>query len=434
MNICNAFSNTKQFNLKTYLRQSFIFLAILGLASCATQKPTGPIIGLVGGADENTRQVGQNILKKNGNAADAMAAMLFASSVAYPSRSGLGGGAVCQILDSEGSVKTLSFLPTQIEDTKVGVPALAKGAFMLQSNFGAMRWSDVVLPAAVLASNGIVISDEFEQDVLNAKRLPKKWIGIQKKDLFKQPELADTLRKIAASGSGVLYSGDIASSLVRQSDPLSSDVLRSYRVALVDSIDVVSPYGRTFFANPVAISNDAYVIWKNLTEQDEKKQSEAQYTIKSLKEQSAKKTDAQYAGLGLFAADDKGLAVSCTVTMGGLFGNGELTKQGFFLSDGIQKDKIKYSFVNLMHTNPDVTDVQWTSSTMYDYALPDALEASFKILSAEEMTKRSFDGYKRAKKDVASVSVGCQKGYPNQPQLCVVRDNADFVYGPLPTP
>ncbi len=427
MRIENSFILRSYFKGLSSLRQ-LILLSCAFVSACATQPSltVQNVKGFVGAPDPVIQKAGQNVLENGGNAADAMAAMLFTGSAVLPSRMGLGAGGVCQVLDpSVGRVKTLHFmsLPTA-EKSLVGIPGLARGVYALQNAYGVLRWNAVLSDAVHKATNGVSVSDQLARDILATPQLDSSWRTLKKGDILFQKDLAKTLRSVSRSGSGVLYKDETAQSLTAQGVEVSSDRLKSFRATWMDSMDVSWVKGKTYFVNPTYLSSDGYSIWKNLTNTTNfEKRAKGREKLEKLEKQSAENSR-DFKGVGLFAGDDSGLNIVCTISMGRLFGNGQMMKEGFALADAVHREKDASYFMNVMQTNPDMTDVYWIGAGVGTFGLVDGLN----MLEGTLMNDRQIDqqAIEQAKKltqtrqeDLQNfVFWGCDKGYPNQPGSC----------------
>ncbi len=398
------------------------------LGACTSSLMPQKVDGVVGATDERVVKSGEKMIQRGGNAADAMAAMLMSASVVMPARTGLGAGGVCQILDpSDGRVKTLDFLSKPMTfDGKIGTPSLARGVFALQNKYGRKRWGDVFTDALTYADKGAVVSDALAKDIVHTQGLPAAWKKLKRKDILKQPELAKTLRILSSYGAGVLYSGDLAKSLVAQSSQIVQEDLKNFKASFMDSIDVSEGGRKTFFANPSVLSADGYTIWKGL--QDSSKTEKVASAAQSLQTLDDRLIDVEssVSGTALMAADKSGLVVVCSVSMGSAFGTRELTDEGFYLGNAIGRDSQGAVFLNILQTNPDVTDVSYTIAGVGDYALADGLHLL--AASQKDLPDTSVSDNRQNVRD-DFILWTCEKGYPNSPSSC--KGDA-FVHEVLP--
>ena len=192
---------------------------------------------------------GVEILKEGGNAVDAAVATGFALAVVHPAAGNLGGGGFMLIhlagyansgskstfidyrerapqaatadmyLDAKGNV----FPDASVTGYKaIGVPGSVAGMVYAEEKYGALTLTKVMAPAIRLAGEGYELSDE-EAQILHDKTLsmfPESKRIFQRDgnfyqagETFKQPELAATLRTIAADPDD-FYHGSIAKKLV----------------------------------------------------------------------------------------------------------------------------------------------------------------------------------------------------------------------------
>ncbi len=411
-----------------FSRQLFLLLFVGALVGCTGSSMSGKnVTGIVSVNDKTIAKTGVQVLEQGGNAADAMSAMLMSGAVVLPSRIGLGAGGVCQILDpAEGRVKTLDFLSTPMSfDRQIGVPALARGVYTLQNKYGQKPWRDVLSFAKGQAQNGVNVSELLALDIVTTGGLNASWKKLKKGDLLKQPQLAKTLDTLASSGAGVIYSGALASSIVNQSEQIIQEDLKNFKASFMDSIDVTTASGKTFFPNPSVLSSDAYMIWRNAQSDKPARQTQALEMMKKL-EDKLSPIDKRVRGASLIAADKSGLVVMCSVSMGQAFGTGQLLEQGFYLGSLVDAQEDVSAFANLMQTNPDVTDVLNALSAVGDYAVFDAMNDWSYALTGAKLTQEE-DSLNDKHSDKASfVGIYCEKGYPNQPVSC--RQDKDFYF------
>jgi gamma-glutamyltranspeptidase/glutathione hydrolase len=191
-------------------------------------------------------EIGINILKNGGNAADATIAVQFALAVVYPSAGNIGGGGFFVYRSTDGNFSTLDFrekaplLATRdmyldsnnkvVKDLSlyshlaVGVPGTVDGMISIYKKFGQLPWEDLVQPAIDLATNGFELT-RLEANKLN--RFNKTNGRINKNsDYFKEnyskgdsislPQLSKTLSLIRDHKRAGFYSGKTAKMLVKE--------------------------------------------------------------------------------------------------------------------------------------------------------------------------------------------------------------------------
>ena len=188
--------------------------------------------------------VSQEILNKGGNAVDAAIATGFALAVTYIDAGNIGGGGFMTIkmndevafldyrekapkaahrdmyLDENGDVIEYS---TLIGGQAVGVPGTVAGFWKAHQRFGKLPWEELVNPAIKLAEDGFLPAKILVDDIQSMKdwfkdktNFSKYFLSINASENFKQPELANTLRRIAKFGADDFYSGETAKLIVEQ--------------------------------------------------------------------------------------------------------------------------------------------------------------------------------------------------------------------------
>ncbi|MBJ2176387.1 gamma-glutamyltransferase [Aureibaculum sp. A20] len=189
-------------------------------------------------------KVGSDILKKGGNAIDATVATAFALAVTLPSAGNIGGGGFLVYYGDDGKKTTFNFrekAPLAAsedmflgKDGKIknnsnhegllatGVPGTVAGLYMAHQKMGKLPWSDLVAPAVKLAEEGYPASYRNEWFVhfiaKNNSKYPSTAKAFLKPDntpykpgeIFKQPELAETLKRIQKKGADGFYKGKTA--------------------------------------------------------------------------------------------------------------------------------------------------------------------------------------------------------------------------------
>ncbi len=196
--------------------------------------------GMVASAHALASQAGVEILKAGGNAVDAAVAAAFAIGVVEPNASGLGGEGMMVIhlaaskttvaIDYRSMAPKGATFDGSIPSTghaAVAVPGTVAGLVLAQQKYGKLKLSTVIAPAALLADQGFVVSstlagilvDNFEDVAKNeplAKLLCPGGLPVEAGTTLKNPELAASLRAIAAGGADVFYRGVLADRIVAE--------------------------------------------------------------------------------------------------------------------------------------------------------------------------------------------------------------------------
>ncbi|MFJ3469560.1 gamma-glutamyltransferase [Pseudomonas sp. NPDC090201] len=214
----------------------------------AVSSPVYAAIVLEGGAvaapDQYGAQVAAQILKKGGNAVDAAVATAFTLAVTYPEAGNIGGGGFMTLfmngrpyfidyretapkaatrdmyLDEKGEViPGMSLVGARAS----GVPGTVMGLWEAHRKFGKLPWAELLTPAIGYAKSGFKVADKQNMYGTEAlKQLEGKtnfadYFGTMKAgELFRQPELAQTLERIADKGASEFYQGQTADLLVAQ--------------------------------------------------------------------------------------------------------------------------------------------------------------------------------------------------------------------------
>ena len=210
-------------------------------------------------------QAGVEILKKGGNAIDAAVATAFALAVVYPQAGNIGGGGFAVVRTADAKVFALDFREVApkastrdmyldangklgdrslVGHLAAGVPGAVAGLEALHKKLGSLPWKDVVEPAARLAEDGFTVDQEFSTSVADSRDNLAKFPEsaslflpggepLEVGSTWKNPDLAKTLRRIAAKGSKDFYQGETAALIVaemqRGKGIITRDDLRSYQ-------------------------------------------------------------------------------------------------------------------------------------------------------------------------------------------------------------
>lgn len=162
--------------------------AFVGLRAVGAQPPdVASTRGVVVSTSGIASDVGAAILAKGGNAVDAAVATGFALAVTHPSAGNIGGGGFMIVRLADGRATTIDYrekAPLRAtrrmylgKDGKIdrgltaagwlapGVPGTVRGLAMAHKKYGKLSWSDVVTPAAELATRGFPMSKAFSESV-----------------------------------------------------------------------------------------------------------------------------------------------------------------------------------------------------------------------------------------------------------------------------
>lgn len=226
--------------------------------------------GMVATAFPAATEAGWKTLQAGGNAVDAAVAAAWALCVCEPSGSGLGGQTVLLIQQSQGRTVVIdghSYAPAAVSlehvrsrQQKRGyractIPSTPATLGFAQRRYGILPWDRVLEPAIRLADEGYSITRLQHRQMrwcLKALRASpvashlflRRGLPPPAGSLFRQKELAATLRRIAQYGAEDFYRGAIARSIAE--DMQEHDGLLTAR----DLADCTLPAEK----NPVACS------------------------------------------------------------------------------------------------------------------------------------------------------------------------------------
>jgi len=226
-----------------------LFISFHGLAQTRTQTTLDyqnrihPEISnsfMVVSQNSHATEAGYEILKKGGNAVDALVAVGFALAVTLPRAGNLGGGGFVLIYDKEKddviSIDYRSAAPKSAtsdlfvqEDSVVrfghlvnAVPGSVAGLLKAHRDHGTMPLVDLLMPSIRLARDGFEVTYDLnyvlewgKESMLSNEASNNKFYSanedpLEIKSIFKQPNLAKTLFMISKKGADVFYRGEIA--------------------------------------------------------------------------------------------------------------------------------------------------------------------------------------------------------------------------------
>ncbi|HUF49820.1 MAG TPA: gamma-glutamyltransferase [Longimicrobiales bacterium] len=210
-------------------------------------------------------EVGVQVLRDGGNAIDAAVATAFALAVVYPEAGNLGGGGFMvtrlatgataaldfrekaplaatrdMYLDAQGNVTEHSLIGHQAS----GVPGAVAGLWQAHQRFGSLPWAQLLAPAIQLAEAGFTVDAAFAASLRAAAPRLRRFSGstalffptdvaLQAGSLWRNPDIARVLRRIAQHGPAGFYEGETADLIVaemaRGGGIITHEDLRRYR-------------------------------------------------------------------------------------------------------------------------------------------------------------------------------------------------------------
>jgi len=235
-----------------FKKKFLFFLVLLLMGACTTSKISqqsakGVIAkhAMVVSAKEEASQIGLSILKKGGNAFDAMVATELALAVAYPNAGNIGGGGFMVYRLANGEKGALDYrekAPSKahrdmyldangkvIPDKStfgalaIGVPGTIDALFEVHKRFGSLPMAELIQPAIDLARKGVIITplqadfymgknvDEIRKANNYVTPFDKGWKAGER---FKYEQLAQTLERIRDGGRAEFYEGETAKRIV----------------------------------------------------------------------------------------------------------------------------------------------------------------------------------------------------------------------------
>lgn len=281
------------------------FLSLLTLLSVLFSLSVLAKPAAVAMPDRYSAQVAQSILQQGGNAVDAAVAAGFVLAVTYPEAGNLGGGGFMTLytrpadsqkgaassrpyfldyrekapkaahrdmyLDKDGQVIPYRSL---VGYQASGVPGTVMGFWRAHQRFGSLSWKTLLQPAIDLAEQGFEVSTHlqdtaqwFQNWIADKSPTPlnfTQYFGqLKAGNVFKQPELAKTLRRIAASGPQDFYHGETARKLVAEMQAneglITLDDLKSYQAVWRDPV-VGEWQGRRIVSAPPPSSGGVAIV------------------------------------------------------------------------------------------------------------------------------------------------------------------------------
>jgi len=230
------------------MKKTILILCFLAfLISNKTIAQTGLISdkAMVVSAREEASKIGVEIMKKGGNAFDAMVATELALAVAYPYAGNIGGGGFMVYRKANGEIGSLDYREkAPLAATKdmfldqngkvikgkstetplaIGVPGTIAGVFAVHKKLGSLPMSEIMKPVIALAEKGVIVTrrqerrlNDYIAEIIKVNGDKTLFATVFKQnDTIKYPALAETLKRISKKGKNEFYKGKTAKILVK---------------------------------------------------------------------------------------------------------------------------------------------------------------------------------------------------------------------------
>jgi gamma-glutamyltranspeptidase/glutathione hydrolase len=275
-------------------------------AAFGSMEPVHAAHGIVVSVHQLASQAGVEIMQAGGNAIDAAVATGFALAVVHPPAGNLGGGGFMLVRTADGKVHFLDYRETAPAAAKpdmyldaqgnviegaseygykaIGVPGSVAGMVYAEQKYGKLTLRQVMAPAIRLAREGYALTWGEARDLQDDKYLGKFAESrrifqrdgnyYQPGEIFRQPDLARTLERIAAKpddfyhgalarqlaaamqkGGGLITVDDLARYEVKEREPVRG-TYRGYEIVsapppssggtvLIESLNILEGYDLT---------------------------------------------------------------------------------------------------------------------------------------------------------------------------------------------
>ena len=295
-----------------FRHRSLILLLMVAVAVFAapaafgSTEPVHAAHGIVVSIHQLASQAGVEIMQAGGNAIDAAVATGFALAVVHPPAGNLGGGGFMLVRMADGKVHFLDYRekapaaakPDMYLDAQgaviegaseygykaIGVPGSVAGMVYAEQKYGKLPLRQVMAPAIRLAREGYALTWGEARDLQDDKYLGKFAESrrifqrdgnyYQPGEIFRQPDLARTLERIAAKpddfyhgalarqlaaamqkGGGLITVDDLARYEVKEREPVRG-TYRGYEIVsapppssggtvLIESLNILEGYDLT---------------------------------------------------------------------------------------------------------------------------------------------------------------------------------------------
>ena len=226
----------------------FVITLLVSASAGAVSSPARAANGMVVSANALSSEVGVDVMREGGNAIDAAIAVAFSLAVTHPTAGNIGGGGFLLYRGAEGAPVAYDFRETapgaahpemwlvdgeysyqrhHLSHMAVGVPGTVAGLYLAWQDGGSLPWKRLVEPAVTQAEKGITMTDGLSRSLKRVlKRMQDYPASVAKftndgtpyeaGELFRQPDLAAALKRIANKGPDGFYKGATADLIVKE--------------------------------------------------------------------------------------------------------------------------------------------------------------------------------------------------------------------------
>ena len=231
------------------MKKYILLFAVLFLSCKSNEKivePTGLVTSkaIVVSARGEASTIGAEILKKGGNAFDAMVATELALAVSHPQAGNIGGGGFMVFRKANGETGAIDYrekaplsasknmyldekgnvIEGKSTETALasGIPGTIAGVFEVHKKYGSLPISEILKPVIALAERGVIVTQYQAQSLADHRASFIKANGpnslfskvYKVNDTIKYLALAETLKRISKNGAAEFYKGETGQKLV----------------------------------------------------------------------------------------------------------------------------------------------------------------------------------------------------------------------------
>lgn len=249
---------------------TFTFIPASQKTYAAWREPVRAKNVMVASQHELASKIGTEVLRRGGNAVDASVAVGLALAVVYPEAGNLGGGGFMLIRFKSGETHAIDYREmapmaanrnifvdkngelikgdggSTIGYRAAGVPGTPAGLDLALRKYGSKKisWAELIEPARKLAQDGYILSyrlanllENYSDNLSRYEDSKKIFLNngnyYKEGDLFKQPDLAQTLARMKKFGANEFYTGKtaelIATDMKKNNGLITMEDLKNYQ-------------------------------------------------------------------------------------------------------------------------------------------------------------------------------------------------------------